>query len=75
MASGTESTIQEVVGIFLRGMGIQPKVHFTGQVKTGDPLHWKADISKLSALGFSPKVSIQDGIKRYTQWLQEERLP
>jgi len=47
---------------------------FDGIVPVGNPLNWKADISKLSDLGFSPTVSLEQGIKTFANWCRAELI-
>ena len=39
--------------------------------REGDPLNWRADISKLEMLGYKPKVNIEEGIARYVKWIKK----
>jgi len=73
VASGFEYTISEVVKIFLLAYNAEKKIEFSGNEKTGDPQNWQADITELSRLGFTPKISLSTGIKRYVDWLKEKK--
>jgi UDP-glucose 4-epimerase len=72
LASGKETSIQNLAGLMLKELNYDTEVKFNGIVRKGDPLRWKADISKLSALGFKPEVSIEEGVRKYCQWLVSE---
>jgi UDP-glucose 4-epimerase len=74
IASGSETTIKSVVEIFLSNFDYKGKIKFNQQVKKGDPLNWRADISKISEFGFSPSVNINEGIKLYCDWLKQHHL-
>ena len=74
LGSGTETTVAEAVGMLLKALNYNGTVSFSGTRRTGDPVAWRADISQLSLLGFSPIVSIQEGIKLYVKWLRETGL-
>lgn len=41
----------------------------TGHSFPGDTPRWYADIAKVRRLGFSPSVSLQDGLRRTISWL------
>lgn len=43
-------------------------ISFNQQVKEGDPLFWKSDISKIKSLGYSGQVSLEKGINGYIDW-------
>lgn len=63
LASGKEVTISAVADLVL---GLCPNistVRYTNNTRKGDPLNWRADISMLKDLGFSPTVSLADGVK------------
>ena len=40
----------------------------------GDARHCVSDISKLKGLGWEPKVSMEESIKEYVEWLKRQRL-
>ena len=69
--TGVETTISDMAKIFYQNLGMPKKIIFNGKVREGDPINWKADISKIKALGFNPSVSISTGIKRLTEWMKD----
>ena len=71
IANGEEFTIQFVAALFHKNFDNNKTIRFNNQVKQGDPLNWRADISKLQSLGYSQKVSIKSGIQRYIDWIKE----
>ena len=56
--------------------GLQPEV--TGKHRKGDIRHCYADISRISALGYKPRVSFETGVHELAQWVRtqtaEDRL-
>ena len=72
VGTGTESFIKEVSESFCMEIDPNIKVSFNNKVRIGDPLNWKADISRISAYGFKQKVSLNEGISYLTKWLKEE---
>jgi UDP-glucose 4-epimerase len=70
LASGDSSTIGRVVGVLRRRLSPLREVSFTGNSRTGDPLYWSAKIDKLRALGFAPKVGLEDGLNQYAEWIK-----
>lgn len=44
---------------------------FVGTGRVGDPARYIADITQARALGWSPSVSIADGVAEYVRWFQE----
>lgn len=70
IASGIECTIEEAVSVFFQATGKKIDFAFNGKVREGDPLNWRADISKLTALGFSPSIDLRTGLKGVAKWMQ-----
>ena len=44
---------------------------FNKVVRSGDPLNWKADTTKLGLLGFKCDYTLQEGIGELHAWLNE----
>lgn len=70
LSSGIETTIGEVVKIFYNILNKNVVFNFNGEVRIGDPLNWRADITKISSFGFTPKVEIKEGLKEYINWVK-----
>lgn len=70
VASGCETTIHEAVSLFYDLVNKDIKPVFNCQVRPGDPLNWRADISKLTSLGFKPEVNFKSGIKELVTWIK-----
>jgi len=74
LAVGQEVTIAELARLVLTALEYEDLPKFDGIVPVGNPLNWKADISKLSDLGFSPTVSLEQGIKTFANWCRAELI-
>lgn len=72
LASGIESSIKEVVEIFVHALQRDIEIRFTGNNKIGDPLNWRADIGLLQSYGFRSKYSLKEGIHNYCRWVKEK---
>ena len=70
LASGTETTIQDAVHSLFRHAGLDVSIRFNQQVREGDPLNWRADVSRLSALGFQAQTNLETGIRQLASWLR-----
>lgn len=68
LGSGVENTVAEVANCLVKHLNINVAITFDGNVPKGDPLNWRADISKLSQLGFTPKYNMDDGLKQVADW-------
>ncbi len=64
-ANGTETSIRQLADIFESSFPGTKKIIFNGQQKKGDPLNWRANISKIALLGYRQAVMLEDGVKEY----------
>jgi UDP-glucose 4-epimerase len=65
IASGVQTTIEELAYILGRLFDNSKKVAFNGVVRQGDPLNWQASIEKMATLGFHPTMSLDQGLANY----------
>lgn len=70
VGTGLGSTIRDLVGEICRAMGESPRIHWTGSVRPGDAEAFVADISKLSSIGYAPRVSLGEGVGRVIAWVR-----
>lgn len=68
VASGTETSVREIASQLVAAVALGTPVEFTGEARAGDPLRWRADISRLRALGFVPARTLEDGLAEYAAW-------
>lgn len=71
-ASGKQTTISEIAGIFAKHSGRSKKITFNGQSKKGDPVHWEADIEAVRKLGFAPRALLETSLEDYINWFNNE---
>jgi len=66
-ASGIETTIAEIAQEI---MDILPgtEISFSGQIREGDPINWRADVEKISLLGFKSGIPFKAGLQKYLTW-------
>ena len=69
VGSGTETTVRDAIQQFIDSRGRNVKAVFNNKTREGDPLNWRADISKLNSIGFQPKVTLKDGLSEINNWL------
>ena len=72
VANSCEVKIKNAASIFFQNYPKQKQFTFKGNIREGDPTNWKAETSKLKALGYRSKVSITQGLKQYILWLQDD---
>jgi len=74
VANGEEITTRDAAEKLQSLLGYHNRLTFNGEVRKGDPLNWRGDVTALKALGYSKSVSIDEGLNYYVQWLREEKL-
>jgi UDP-glucose 4-epimerase len=72
LASGQEVTIKELAAMVLAALDSPITPLFDGVLPAGTPLNWQADISKLTSLGFSGSIPLQQGVTSFTNWCRAE---
>ena len=69
VANGEEVTIRQATELFAAFADVeQDNIAFNGVVREGDPLNWRADISRIKSLGYAKTVNMKDGLAAYVQW-------
>ena len=71
IAFGEETTIKMAISTFLEILEVKHELIFTSIDRNGDPGHWHADISKLKRTGFTPSITLKQGLQQYKTWLKE----
>ena len=72
---GKPISILEVAKTLIKNYGIEIPLQISGNYRIGDIRHNYADISKIkNLLGYAPSVSFEEGIKRFTQWVNAQQI-
>jgi UDP-glucose 4-epimerase len=72
LATGRETSIAELADMLATALKRKVRATFDGRSRPGDPRNWRADVSKLRALGFQPALSLEDGLAQIAQWASAE---
>jgi len=72
IASGEMTLINDVAYLLLKNLGINKSIVFNGLIHKGNPIQWKANISKLNNLGFVPNITIEKGLFNLAAWLKTQ---
>lgn len=72
VGSGVETTVALVADSVMQTAGVAGQPIFSGQTRAGDPLRWRADISRLHAIGWSPEIAFAEGVAEYVRWADTE---
>lgn len=71
VANGHEVSTKELGRLFLSSLILENKnLVFSGQTRPGDPQKWCADIGRIRDMGYSPQVSLEQGISEYVKWVK-----
>lgn len=74
VANGEEVTIRQATEIFAKCAGVATeKISFNGVIREGDPLNWRADISRIRKLGYTKTVNMAIGLNNYWSWCINDR--
>lgn len=69
---GEGATVKEVLHRLFRAWGEQSVLpEFTGCPRSGDPQHYVAEVRRARAWGWSPTVSLQQGLLEYVAWFRD----
>jgi UDP-glucose 4-epimerase len=68
--SGTSTSVREVVSRLAAEFPHAGAPCFTGTARPGDPDHYQADPARAHALGWRPRVALEQGIAQYVEWFK-----
>ena len=71
VANGEEILIKDAVSVFFSFFKGEVSYAFSGNVRKGDPVNWRADISKLKSFGYMKSVDLTSGLRNYFEWVRK----
>jgi UDP-glucose 4-epimerase len=72
VATGCETTIRLLADLVIEELGRSMVPEYDGTATPGDPRNWRADISRITALGFAPRISLREGLRGVAGWAKAE---
>lgn len=73
VANGEEVTIREATMMFAKAADIDiSNIKFTGTIREGDPINWRADISRIQSLGYEKTIKMEQGVRDYYEWAKAQ---
>jgi UDP-glucose 4-epimerase len=66
--------VREVLAELFDCFGRGDAPQFSGVSRSGDPMHYIADISLLHRWGWQPKMSWREGVREYAEWFKKVPL-
>lgn len=71
VANGEEVTIRQAAEWFAKSIGMrEDKISFSGVAREGDPINWLADNTRIRELGYHKTVEMQEGLRKYIEWIR-----
>lgn len=75
VGTGVGTSVLEVAQELCSNYGIKVPIHITGQFRMGDIRHNIADMTLAKKLlGFEAKVSFKEGLKNFTDWVNQQTI-
>ena len=75
VGTGVATSVLTVADQLVKNYNIDVPVIISGNYRLGDIRHNYADLSKIKKyLGFEPKISFEDGIRQFTQWVNTQEI-
>lgn len=72
---GLAIDVNKVASTLVKEYKSNSKISISGNYRLGDIKDNYADLTKIQTkLGFEPKVSFEDGIKRFTKWVNAQEV-
>ncbi|MFH8093039.1 MAG: GDP-mannose 4,6-dehydratase [Candidatus Aenigmatarchaeota archaeon] len=73
IGTGKGTKIKDLIEMMLNILQIKPAITYTNKSWPGDIKEFYADITKIRKLGWKPKYTLEEGLKEFIAWYQEER--
>ena len=75
VGTGIATSVLTVADQLVKNYNIDVPITISGNYRLGDIRHNYADLTKIKKyLGFEPKVSFEEGIKKFTQWVNTQEI-
>lgn len=75
VGTGIATDVITVTNELMKNYGLETPVRISGNYRLGDIRHNYADITKIeNLLGFKPKITFSEGIKRFTAWVNKQSI-
>jgi len=75
VGGGRAITVNQFARIMLDAFGSDLEPAASTEFRLGDTRHTVSDISKLEKLGWTPTIPVEQNVREYIEWLQEQSVP
>ncbi|HTI89491.1 MAG TPA: NAD-dependent epimerase/dehydratase family protein [Puia sp.] len=69
-ANGSEVTVRHMANLLLEAYGSKKSIIFNGEQRVGDPVNWRADISRIQSLGYKAVTTLEAGVSEYVSYFK-----
>lgn len=76
VGTGIPTDVVTVANELIKNYNIEVPLTVTGNYRVGDIRHNFADLTKIrEKLGFQPKYTFEEGLKKFTEWVNTQKIP
>ena len=72
VGGGRAVTVLEFAKIMLDASGSSLEPSVPGEYRLGDTRHTVSDLTRMRSLGWEPRVSVEDNVRQYLEWLDTQ---
>ncbi|MBU1152628.1 NAD-dependent epimerase/dehydratase family protein [bacterium] len=72
VGTGEQTTVLKLIQTLAHKYNLEIKSLMKNEFRPGEVRHLFADNSKLKALGWKPKITIEEGVDRYVEWIKTQ---
>lgn len=69
--TGKGTCVRDVATLLCQKMSLGVKLKFSGQQRVGDPFSLVADTTRIEALNYTPKYTLDSGLDNYVGWFEK----
>lgn len=73
LGSGRPVTLTEMVKVLGEALGIEPMIEYQPEQLGDAPATWASISKAIRLLGYEPKVSFEDGLKEFADWMRTQK--
>lgn len=72
VGTGRAVTVFQFVQVLAGALGVEPEIATPGEFRLGDVRHLVPDVTKLAALGWRARATLEDAAQAYAQWIVQQ---
>lgn len=72
VGSGRATSVRDLAGIIAQQLGVAIEPIARGEFRPGEIRSLISDISRICAIGYEPRVRLEEGIARYIEWIKTQ---